>query len=59
MEILNQLSEFLQQGDDEKVFELTKQAIGQNIPPKDILDNGLIVGMNIIGEKQRVSGALR
>jgi 5-methyltetrahydrofolate--homocysteine methyltransferase len=51
MEILNQLSNFLQQGDNEKVFELTKQAIEQNISPKDILDNGLIAGMNIIGEQ--------
>ncbi len=51
MEILNQLAKFLQQGDDEKVLELTEQAIEQNISPKDILDNGLIAGMNIIGEK--------
>jgi len=51
MELLNQISEFLQQGDDEKVFELTKQAIEQDLNPKVILDNGLIFGMNIIGEK--------
>ena len=51
MGILNQISEFLQQGDDEKVFELTKEAIEQDLNPKDILDNGLIDGMNIIGEQ--------
>ena len=51
MEILNQISEFLQQGDDEKVFELTKEAIELNLNPKVILDNSLIAGMNIIGEK--------
>ena len=51
MEILNQISEFLQQGDDEKVFELTKEAIEQDLNPKDILDNGLIEGMNIIGDQ--------
>jgi 5-methyltetrahydrofolate--homocysteine methyltransferase len=51
MEILNQISEALQRGDDESVFELTKAAIAQNLPPKDILDNGLIAGMNIIGEQ--------
>lgn len=50
MEILKQISEALQQGDDEGVFELTKAAITQNLPPKDILDHGLIAGMNIIGE---------
>ncbi len=51
MTILDQISDVLQQGDDEKVFELTRQAIEQNIFPKDILDNGLIAGMNIIGEQ--------
>ncbi|MFQ5822942.1 MAG: corrinoid protein [bacterium] len=53
MDLLKQISEFLQQGDDEKVFELTKQAIEQNISPKAILDTGLIAGMNIIGEQFR------
>lgn len=53
METLKQISEFLQQGDHERVFELTKRAIGQNLPPKDILDNGLIAGMNVIGEQFR------
>ena len=51
MNILIQISESLQQGDDEKVFELTKEAIEQDLNPKDILDNGLIAGMNIIGEQ--------
>ena len=53
MQILNQISEFLQQGDDEKVFELTKQSIENGLSPKEILDNGLIAGMNIIGEQFR------
>lgn len=51
MDVLKQISEFIQNGDDEKVFELTRQAIAQNISPKDILDNGLIAGMNIVGEQ--------
>lgn len=49
--LLHQISEYLQKGDDEKVFELTKQAIEQNISPKKILDNGLLAGMNVIGEQ--------
>jgi corrinoid protein of di/trimethylamine methyltransferase len=53
MEILNQISDFIQQGNDKKVFELTSQAIGKELSPKDILDKGLIAGMNIIGEKFR------
>jgi 5-methyltetrahydrofolate--homocysteine methyltransferase len=51
MELLNQISKFLQQGDDEKVLELTKKAIEEKISPKEILDDGLIAGMNVIGEK--------
>lgn len=51
MEILIQIAERLQKGDDEKVFELTRQAIDDGVPPGDILDSGLIAGMNIIGEQ--------
>jgi len=53
MDILNEISECLQQGDDEKVSALTKQAIEEKIPPREILDRGLIGGMNIIGEKYK------
>jgi 5-methyltetrahydrofolate--homocysteine methyltransferase len=51
MEILNQISDALQTGDDEKTAELTKSAIDNKIAPKEILDGGLIAGMNVIGEK--------
>jgi len=51
MDILKQIAENLRQGNDKKVLELTKQAIKQKIPSKEILDNGLIAGMNVIGEK--------
>jgi len=51
MDILKEIAENLQQGNDKKVLELTKQAIKQKIPSKEIFDNGLIAGMNVIGEK--------
>ena len=51
MDILQHISDSLRNGDDEKVFELTKQAIEQSISPKEILDNGFIAGMNIVGEQ--------
>ncbi len=51
MDILNQLSESLQKGDHEKVAELTHQALKEKLGPKTILDDGLIAGMNIVGEK--------
>jgi len=48
---LNNVSEALQRGDAEKVGELVKQALEENLLPKDILENGLIKGMDIIGGK--------
>jgi len=48
---LNKVSESLQRGDAEKVEELVKQALEENLLPKDILGNGLIKGMDIIGGK--------
>jgi 5-methyltetrahydrofolate--homocysteine methyltransferase len=53
MQILQQISEYLQRGNEKKVFELTEQAISQKISPAEILDNGLISGMNVVGEKFR------
>ncbi len=53
MDRLKEISEHLQQGEDEKVSALTKRAIEEKIPPKDILNRGLIGGMNIIGEKYK------
>lgn len=51
MNILQQLSEQLQQGNPKKVAELTQQAITENIDTKTILDQGLIAGMSVLGEK--------
>jgi len=48
---LNNVSEALQRGDAEKVAELVKQALEENLLPKDILEIGLIKGMDIIGAK--------
>jgi 5-methyltetrahydrofolate--homocysteine methyltransferase len=54
MEILKQIADFLEQGDDENVLQLTRNALAASIPPKEILDAGLITGMNTVGEKFRV-----
>jgi len=51
MEILDQISDFIQQGNMNEVARLTNSAIEQNISPQDIIDKGLISGMGIIGEK--------
>ncbi|HVP13179.1 MAG TPA: corrinoid protein [Phycisphaerae bacterium] len=51
MELLTQISESLQSGDDRKTAELTRQAIQRGLPPKQILDSGLIAAMNIVGQR--------
>lgn len=51
MEILKEIAGNIQDGDADKVSELTKQAIAQKLPPKKILDDGLLAGMSIIGNR--------
>ncbi len=51
MDILAQIADNLQSGDDEKVAELTRQAIQQGIPPKQTLDTGLLAAMAVVGER--------
>lgn len=47
----DEISEALQRGDAGKVEELVRLALQEKLTPKDILENGLIKGMNIIGVK--------
>lgn len=54
MNILQQISDQIDLGDDDKVHELTTTAIEQKIPVKQILDEGLLNGMNIVGKKFKV-----
>ena len=51
MSILNEISENLQKGKAKVVKELVQQAIDEGIPAKEILSDGLLSGMDIIGEK--------
>ena len=51
MSILQEMSALLQQGRAPKVKELVIQAIEEGISPKQILEEGLLAGMSIIGEK--------
>jgi len=53
MDLLKQLSEALQQGDHQRVAELTRQAIDQQAPAASILDDGLIAGMDVVGDRFR------
>jgi 5-methyltetrahydrofolate--homocysteine methyltransferase len=53
MEILKAIAEQLRLGDEEQVGSLTRAAIAQGIAPKEILDHGLIAGMQVVGEQFR------
>ncbi len=53
MDLLSEISEALQKGDDAKVGELTKKAIDEGMQPKVVLDDGLIAGMDVIGKRFR------
>ena len=51
MAILNEISEALQQGKAKNVKELVQQAVDEGISAKQILEEGLLSGMSIIGAK--------
>jgi 5-methyltetrahydrofolate--homocysteine methyltransferase len=54
MEILQSISSNLEGGDDAAVARLTREALAEGVAAKTILDDGLISGMNVVGEKFRV-----
>ena len=45
------LSEALIKGDRDKAVELTQQAIDDGLAPKQILEEGLIAGMDVVGKQ--------
>jgi corrinoid protein of di/trimethylamine methyltransferase len=51
MEILVEISEQLQKGKAKIVKELVEKAVADGIPAKSILEEGLLSGMGVIGEK--------
>jgi len=53
MEILQKISEELQKGNFQEMPRLVEEALKANIPPSKILSDGLVAGMDIVGEKFR------
>jgi corrinoid protein of di/trimethylamine methyltransferase len=51
MSILNEISENLQKGKAKIVKELVEKALAEGCAPADILNEGLLSGMNVVGEK--------
>lgn len=57
MEILYEISQNMQIGKANKVKQLIEQALAEGIPPQEILNKGLIDGLNEIGERFKDSEA--
>lgn len=51
MSILNDISENIQKGKAKIVKELVQEALEAGVKPQDILEEGLLLGMGIVGEK--------
>ena len=50
-EVLNEISEWLQKGRAPKVKAAVTKALEEGIPASEILEDGLLAGMDIIGQK--------
>jgi 5-methyltetrahydrofolate--homocysteine methyltransferase len=53
MKELLDLALLLEQGQSQKVLALTQQLMDSGLSPQTILDDGLIAGMAVVGEKMR------
>lgn len=51
MSIIQEISEFLQKGRAKNVKQLVQQALDEQLDPKEILNDGLLQGMMIVGTK--------
>jgi len=47
---LNQISKCIVEGDSNAALELTKKALDANVPAKEILDKGIVLGLKKVGE---------
>jgi 5-methyltetrahydrofolate--homocysteine methyltransferase len=54
MEILERMAQALQQGDDQQVGRLAAEALAAGIPAGEVLQRGLVAGMNVVGEQFRL-----
>ena len=52
--MISEIAESLERGEDERVAELVRDALASGGAPLDILNDGLLAGMNVVGERFRV-----
>jgi 5-methyltetrahydrofolate--homocysteine methyltransferase len=53
MELLKSMAEALERGEDGAVAEAAREAVARGIAPATILEQGLIAGMAVVGERFR------
>ncbi|MFV2073524.1 MAG: corrinoid protein [Thermoanaerobaculales bacterium] len=53
MSVLEEIAARLESGEDERVHQLTKEAVAAGLAAAEILDDGLLAGMAVVGEKFR------
>jgi len=51
MDVVQQISESLQRGEDKKVAELTRQALDAGLTAGQILNDGLLAGMDVVSAR--------
>ena len=54
MSLLDDIAQNLERGEDEQVAALVRAALEQGLVPLEILNRGLLAGMNTVGEQFRV-----
>jgi 5-methyltetrahydrofolate--homocysteine methyltransferase len=53
MEILGRIAAALREGDDQQVGRLAAEALAAGVPAGEVLQQGLVAGMNVVGEQFR------
>jgi 5-methyltetrahydrofolate--homocysteine methyltransferase len=53
MSTLRDIAESLERGEDDRAAELVGRALAEKLPPLEILNRGLIAGMDVVGERFR------
>ncbi len=51
MKIFEEIAEEVQKGNSESVEVLTKKALSEDISAEEILNNGLVAGMNVVSKR--------
>lgn len=49
IDIYDNISQMVQEGDDKKVVDLIKDALAKGLPAKNILEEGLVPGLQALG----------